>query len=387
MKKVALTLMAASMVLLSGCGQKVKIDKSEPVIKVNDAIITKNKIDEAIIKESKPLGRLDKNKPDDSFMYLVYKNKVINDVIIMELLRQEEEKRNITVSDEEVNAKIDEIIEKIGGRAKFEAYFINNKESKEDFKEKLKTDMLSEKLAADLLGSDAVSEKEVKNFYNKNLDKHFKHPEQVKASHILISAVEPMIRAKIQSESNSGKKLSSQEIDKKVIEELNKAKNKAEKILAEVKANPEKFAEIAKKESQDPSSAERGGDLGFFSKDKMVPSFSNAAFNTKPGEISGLVKTEYGYHIIKVTDRKKAGVTPYDEVKDLIKKYLTDQKKMEALQKLLVGLKNKAKVEFINEEYDPKNIQKQIKEQVQKQNSELKKNQNNQAKDKIKNGK
>lgn len=94
-----------------------------------------------------------------------------------------------------------------------------------------------------------------------------------------------------------------QDLEKKLKEngELEgEAKKKAEDILSEVKKNPDKFADLAKKYSQDEKSAPAGGDLGKFGKGKMDPNFEKAAFALKPGEISNLVKTEYGYHIIKV---------------------------------------------------------------------------------------
>lgn len=94
-----------------------------------------------------------------------------------------------------------------------------------------------------------------------------------------------------------------QELEKKVNsdDKLNAdAKKKAEDVLAEVKKDLNKFAELAKKYSQDEQSAQQGGELGKFTKGKMVPEFENAAFALKPGEVSGIVKTEYGYHIIQV---------------------------------------------------------------------------------------
>ena len=368
MKKVVLSLMAASVLLLSGCGQK-NADNSKPVIKVNDSVITEKMVEDSINTQSAVLGKLDKKSPEDSFLHLIYKNKAVNDVILKELLRQEAKKRNITVSEKEIDAKIDEIIEKFGGKAKFEAHFAANKIDKNEFRKTVEFELMNEKIVNQILGEDIVSEKEVKDFYDKNKEKYFVKPEEVKASHILISASEPAIRSKI-TEEDKDKKLSEEEINKKVKAEMDEAKNRAEKVLEDVKANPEKFAEIAKKESQDPSSAQKGGDLGFFSKDKMVPAFAKAAFDTKPGEISGLVKTEYGYHIIKVVDRKKAGEVPFDEVKDKIKNYLSDQKKMDALKKLLIGLRNNAKIEYLDEEYDPEKIQQKIQEHIKKQKEE-----------------
>ena len=136
-----------------------------------------------------------------------------------------------------------------------------------------------------------ATDEELKAFYEKN-KAQFTDPEQRRASHILIAAgADADAAAKAQ------------------------AKEKAQKLLAELKAAPEKFDELAKANSDDTGSAAQGGDLGFFSRDMMVKPFSDAAFAMKEGEISDLVQSEYGFHIIKVTGAKGSGEKPFEEVK------------------------------------------------------------------------
>ena len=106
-------------------------------------------------------------------------------------------------------------------------------------------------------------------------------------------------------------------------------------------------------------SGERGGELGFFSKNDMVPEFSNAAFAMKPNTISSsLVRSNYGYHIIKVTDRIEAGTTPYAKVKDEIKFYLETQEQVKVLKNLTDGLMKTAKIDYIDESYDDDKLMK-----------------------------
>ncbi len=136
-----------------------------------------------------------------------------------------------------------------------------------------------------------ATDEELKAFYEKN-KAQFTDPEQRRASHILIAAgADADAAAKAQ------------------------AKEKAQKLLAELKSAPEKFDELAKANSDDTGSAAQGGDLGFFSRDMMVAPFSEAAFAMKEGEISDLVQSEYGFHIIKVTGAKGSGEKPFEEAK------------------------------------------------------------------------
>jgi peptidyl-prolyl cis-trans isomerase D len=142
-------------------------------------------------------------------------------------------------------------------------------------------------LAATVQPSDA----DAKKYYDDNVT-HYKTDDQVRASHILITV------AKNASDADRAK-----------------AKAKAEQVLAQVRAHPDQFAELAKQDSQDPGSADKGGDLGWFGRGQMVKSFEDAAFSQKPNQISDLVQSDFGYHIIKVTDTKPAQTKPFDEVK------------------------------------------------------------------------
>jgi peptidyl-prolyl cis-trans isomerase C len=116
----------------------------------------------------------------------------------------------------------------------------------------------------------------------------------------------------------------------------------AETVLKQVKGGAD-FAGLAKKHSAD-GSAQQGGDLGFFNKGQMVPAFDQAAFSMLPGQVSEIVTTQFGYHIIKVTDRKPVA---FDEVSPKIKEFLTEQQNRERAQAFIDGLKQKAKIEVL----------------------------------------
>jgi peptidyl-prolyl cis-trans isomerase D len=140
------------------------------------------------------------------------------------------------------------------------------------------------------------SDADLKKYYDDNIAR-FKTQAQVRVSHILITAPKDASAA-----------------DKA------KAKQQAETLLAQVKAHPDQFAQIAQKDSQDPGSASKGGDLGYFSRGMIAggQAFDDAAFGLKKGEISAVVQTDFGYHIIEATDVKPSVTQSFDEVKDTI---------------------------------------------------------------------
>jgi len=164
-----------------------------------------------------------------------------------------------------------------------------------------------------------VSEAEIKAWYDSHKDQ-YSQPEERRASHILLTT-------------GSGDKA---EVKAKV-------KAEAEALLAELKKNPERFAELAKKHSQDPGSASKGGDLGFFTKGMMVKPFEDAAFALKEGEMSDLVESDFGFHIIKLTGIKAAQVKPFAEVKGQIE---ADLKRQSAARQFAEAAENFANLVY-----------------------------------------
>lgn len=156
--------------------------------------------------------------------------------------------------------------------------------------------------AAALAAAATVTDADLQTFYKDNAKQLYTAPEERRASHILVKTGDDMSAA-----------------DKA------KAKTKAEQLLAEVRKNPASFADVAKKNSDDPGSAQNGGDLGFFGHKAMVESFEKAAFSLKKGEISDLVESPFGFHIIEVTDVRGGESRPFESVKADIEAQLRKQ--------------------------------------------------------------
>ena len=378
-KKLLATL-AISAVLFAGCGLK----SGEAIIKVNNQNITQGQFDAEFDKQAgngiaKALGV---NVKDDknSFLYLLIKDRVVNELIVKSLLNEEIEKRGITVSNQDVDDAVKEIIDKVGSKEQLDALLKQNGISNANFKKDLKEEVKMKKLAKEL-GSSTVSDAEAKKFYNENIAK-FKHPDKVRASHILISVNPQEIEEVVKSDA-ANKNLDETAIKAKVNAEIQAKEAKAKELLSEAKKNPTQFAKLAKENSEDTATANKGGDLGFFAAKEMVPEFSKAAFAMKPNTISDKpVKTQFGYHIIMVTDRSAAGQEPFEKVKPSIKAYLENQKQIDLIDKLTESLKKSAKIEYVNPEYNPENIQKGVQETIKNSGETAKKAKENAEKKK-----
>ena len=247
---------------------------------------------------------------------------MLDRLITYKVLQHEAAKRNISATEGEVEDRLK------GLRAQFpnDDEFKKALAARNMSEDRLRADSRVEIAIGKLLESEAASLSEVtdadaKAFYDKNPDK-FKQDESVRASHILLM------------------------VDEKA-DAATKKKTRADMdaILKRARGG-EDFAALAKAHSKDGSAAQ-GGDLGFFGKGRMVPEFEKAAFALKPGEISDVVTTQFGYHIIKLTERKPASTVPLEMVSPQVKQFLAEQKKKERVDGFIKSLKDKSKIEVL----------------------------------------
>lgn len=262
------------------------------------------------------------------------KEQVLNKMVADLLVEEEAKKSKISVDDKEVAEKVKTIKSMFESSPEFKQISKKYPITDEFLNKQLRLDALQEKIQEKFVKETKIEEKDLKKYYEDHKNEF--QTEQVKAAHILIATMD-----------QQRKPLPADQI---------KAKEKlANEVLAKVKAG-EDFAKLAKTYSEDPGSKVNGGDLGYFGKGVMVPEFEKTAFSLKKGEVSGLVKSDFGYHIIKVNDHRNA--IPFEEAKQQIQSNILPQKYVDYIK----GLEKKAKVEKFEDKI--KNIDVELKSEV-----------------------
>ena len=247
---------------------------------------------------------------------------MLDDMIAFRLLVQEAGARKIVVPDADIDAQVAQMRSQFSSDAEFQHALAAQKVTPAKVRDNARTQLAVEKLLASEVESRiAVTPAAIADFYQKNPDK-FQQGARVRASHVLISVAQNADAATKQQ-----------------------AKAKAEAVLAELGSGKD-FAAVARDNSQDPGSAAGGGDLGYFQQGQMVPAFDQVAFTLKPGEMSGVVESPFGFHIIKVADKQAARVVPLDEAKPQIEQFLTGQNRQTQALAFVNTLRAKAKIDI-----------------------------------------
>ena len=288
------------------------------VARVNGESIDKSEFEKAIRNIE---GRAGQPVPADQ-RDRVYRG-VLDQLIAYKLLMQETRVRSIEVPDSDIDARLAAIRQQFPSEDAFKQTLAQQSMTIEQLRQDAKADMqVAKMLETEVNAKVAVQPADVDTFYKQNPDK-FQQGERVRASHILIRVEE--------------------NADAKTKET---ARAKAADVLEQLKAGKD-FAELAKHYSQDPGSAANGGDLGYFMQGQMVGPFEQAAFALKPGAMSDVVETPFGFHIIKAADRQAARTVPLEEVKPQIEQFLQNQQRQEKTEAFINTLKAKGKVEVL----------------------------------------
>ena len=316
-------IVAFSFILSTGIlfGETKTPDKNEVAL-VNGTPIPTAELDRAValaVQRSQRTGQ-----PLDASQLAKLKEDILNRLIGGELLYQASVKEGTTVNEKELNDKFDQWKKGFPSEDEFKKslkqWNIDEATMKRDLKKAMTIEEFVKKKFAD---KTAVPESEVKAYYDSN-PQYFQQPEQVRANHILIK-VEPDAKA----------------------EDKTAALGKIKDVQKKLKEGA-KFDALAKEYSEGPSK-DKGGDLGYFRRGQMVKPFEEKAFSLKPGEVSDVVETQFGYHLIEVVDVKPASVVPFSEVKERIQKFLQQQKTQAEMFKYIDELRKSAKVEtFLN---------------------------------------
>ena len=288
------------------------------VARVNGEAISRAELEEAVAEIEARAGQ---SMPADQRDRVL--RAVLDQLIGYRLLVQESAARKSSVTDAQVDARLEQIRSQFPSEEVFKEQLQQRKTTLAELREDTRKSMqITAMLQAELDAKTAVTPEQVNDFYVKN-PSAFQQGERVKASHILV---------RVEANADAAEK--------------EKARAKAAGLLADLKAGKD-FAALAREYSDDPGSGAQGGDLGFFQRGQMVPPFEAAAFGLPVGQTSDLVLSDFGFHIIRVTDRQPGRTQPLEEVKADIEEYLVGQNRETQTRLFVDGLKAKGTVEIL----------------------------------------
>jgi peptidyl-prolyl cis-trans isomerase C len=248
------------------------------------------------------------------------KKDILENLIDQELLYQESQKQGIAITDQAIDDQLAGIKKRFPSEEEFIKALSRMQISQADVKAQIRRGIaIKELMDKEIIERIVITDEETKNYYDDN-PKRFKEAEQVKASHIII-------RVKATAEEKTKAE----------------ARQKIEAVQHKIKAGQD-FAALAKEYSDGPSGA-KGGDLGYFKRGQMVPAFEDAAFVLEPNQVSDIVETQFGYHLIKVYDKKPERMPAYEEVKEKITEQIQKEKMDKAARQYIGNLKKKATIE------------------------------------------
>jgi peptidyl-prolyl cis-trans isomerase C len=297
-------------------------DQEKFVATVNGVGILRSDYELAIDRTKQQMAMQGQSISEDQIPQL--QQNILDQMVAEELLYQDGIASGLEAEQESVDQQMDSIKSQFETDEQFEAALEQNQTTVEQLRADIQRNLVVQKAVAEATADvEPVGDDEIKTFYDEN-PSAFERGDQVAARHILIST------EGLESES-----------------EIESARERAEEVRRQLLDGAD-FAELAKEKSEGPS-ASRGGDLGTFPRGQMVGPFEEAAFSLSEGEISEVVETRFGFHVIQVTEKINAGTMPLDDVRENIRQYLAQQKQSSILETYISELRENANV-ALNEE-------------------------------------
>lgn len=301
----------------AAAGEPAKAADQGPIATVNGVAIARDEFDKKYEKMTRAFTKRGKEIPPG--LAARYRESILKQLVDKELLNQRIAAEKVEVSAEALDKEFEDYKQMFRTDENFDRYLKSSDITIDQIKDNIRHNLAVQALL-EKRGDLAVTPEDVKAYYEEN-KKRYEVKEQVRASHILFK-VNPK--------------------DDKAADDA--AKKKAMDAYARAKKPDADFAALAKELSEGPT-APRGGDLSFFTRGRMVPEFEEKAFAMKVGDISEPIKTQFGWHVITVTEKKEGRQRPYEEVQESIEKLLRNKKSRRAKADLLKTIKGEAKIE------------------------------------------
>ena len=339
--------------LLAGCaGSSISERNSNANANLNQPFATVNdhplpvKLYEMYLKNGRAALELDTNSEEGRRKLDQLREAIVSQLIDRALISEEAKRRGLAISPDQMADAERKTIAEMGGDARYNAYLTEHGFTRDEYREVIRSEIDGQMVRKELNQGLSISDEEVKKYYEEHLnDAEFQQPERVTAAHILVAARPNLIEQRLQSEKN----LAGEPLAAAVREEMKHLRQRAEELRSRA-AKGADFARLARESSDDVGTRERGGDLGTFPRASHTRAFDDAAFALKPGQISSVVQTDFGFHVIKVSQHENARVQTLADATPVIRGRLLGKLEAQKLSEWLKEARRKAKV-HINEQY------------------------------------
>ena len=330
--------------IFSGCAagtsSQSNVNALPPVVATVNGREVPTKLYEMYLKNGREELGLDPSTDEGRRKIERLKEGIVSELIDRALIVEEAERRGLKIPPEKMESAVARTVEQFGGKEKYDAYLAGHHLKREDYLEVIKMELYGELLRAELNKNLSVADDEIKKYYEAHKSEpDFQQPERVTAAHILIAARPNLIAQQLKQDKNR----SGGDLAVAVHEEIARRRKLAEELRSKAAAGAD-FAMLAREHSEDPSSREQGGDLGTFSRGTHTRAFDEAAFALKPGALSNVVQTEYGFHVIKVSAKEPARALTLDEATPEIRRRLLADLEATKLTGFLKEMRRKARV-------------------------------------------